>query len=215
MRGSRREARCIVALRAGPLIRRFAPPSPTRGEGRLGGLERRGYRRETACAGGGDRRGRGRRLDALPSRQEGLDGQRSRRAQGADLRLDLACGGPTAAVQPQLFGRTDPQIFPRALQDARKGDGPRRRPAPGVEHPPRPHPRPDGRVSLLRRRRGDDRRRGEVPDAARSQGHLAALQRRGDHRRDPAPRGRLYPARRPDPGAGARGARTRRRDQPP
>ena len=38
----------------------------------------------------------------------------------------------------------------------------------------------------------------------RSQGDLAALQRRGDHRRDPAPRGRLHPARRPDPGAGAR-----------
>ena len=206
MRGSRREAHYIVALRAGPLIRRFAPPSPTRGEGRLGGLERRGYRHETACAGGGDRRGHRRRLDALPSLQERLDGQRADRAQGAHLRLDLACGGPAAAVQPELFGRTDPQIFPRALQDARKGDGPRRRLAPSLKHPPRLHPRPDGRISLLRRGRGDDRRRGEVPDAGRSQGYLAAVQRRGDHRRDPAPRGRVYPARRPDPGAGARGA---------
>ena len=50
--------------------------------------------------------------------------------------------------------------------------------------------------------------RGQVPHAAGGQGHLAALQRRGDHRRDPAPRGRLYPACRPDPGAGARRART-------
>ena len=49
----------------------------------------------------------------------------------------------------------------------------------------------------------------------RSQGHLAALQCRRDHRRDPAPRGRLHPARRPDAGAGARRARTRGRDQPP
>ena len=47
------------------------------------------------------------------------------------------------------------------------------------------------------------------------QGDLAALQRRRDHRRDPAPGGRLHPARRPDPGAGARRARARRRDQPP
>ena len=40
----------------------------------------------------------------------------------------------------------------------------------------------------------------------RGQGHLAALQRRWRHRRDPAPRGRVYPASRPDAGAGARGA---------
>ena len=172
------------------------------------GGKREGFH-ENACAGGGDRRRRGRRLDALSSRQEGLDGQRARRAQGAHLRLDLACGGPAAAVQPQLFRRPDPQIFRRALQDARSGDGPRRRLAPGLQHPPRAHARPHGRVPLLRRGRRDHRRdRGEVPHAAGGQGHLAALQRRGDHRRDPAPSGRLHPARRPDPGAGARRART-------
>ena len=50
---------------------------------------------------------------------------------------------------------------------------------------------------------------GQVPDAARGQGDLAALQRRRNHRRDPASRGRLYPARRPDPGLGEGGARAR------
>ena len=52
-------------------------------------------------------------------------------------------------------------------------------------------------------------------DSAGGQGHLAALQRRGDHRRDPAPSGRLHPARRPHPGAGAGSAQWRRRDQSP
>ena len=100
-------------------------------------------------------------------------------------------------------------------QTLETGDRARRRPSPGVEHPPRAHPRPDGRIQLLRRRRGDDRRQGEVPDARRGQGDLAALRCRGNHRRDPAPRGRLHPARRPDAGAGARRARARGRDQPP
>ena len=69
---------------------------------------------------------------------------------------------------------------------------------------------------LLRRRRRDDRRdRGEVPDPAGGQGHLAALQRRGIIGAIQHPAGRLHPARRPDPGAGARRARARRRDQPP
>ncbi len=45
-------------------------------------------------------------------------------------------------------------------------------------------------------------------DACRGQGHLAAVQCRGDRRRHPAPRGRLHPARRPDPGAGARARET-------
>ena len=90
-----------------------------------------------------------------------------------------------------------------------------RRPSAGVEHPPRPHSRPDGRIPLLRRRRGDDRRQGEIPDAERGQGHLAALRCRRNHRRDPASRRRLYPARRPHAGAGARRARTRGGDQPP
>ena len=49
----------------------------------------------------------------------------------------------------------------------------------------------------------------------RGQGHLAALRCRRNHRRDPASRGRLHPARRSDAIAGARGARARRRDQPP
>src|SRR5208282_2105309 len=63
------------------LIRpRFArPPSPALRE--KGGTARSPY--ENACAGGCNRRGRDRGLDALPSRQEGLDGQCARRAQGA------------------------------------------------------------------------------------------------------------------------------------
>ena len=44
---------------------------------------------------------------------------------------------------------------------------------------------------------------------------LAALRCRRDHRRDPAPRGRLHPACRSDASAGARRARARSRDQPP
>ncbi len=89
------------------------------------------------------------------------------------------------------------------------------RASPGVEHPARPYARPHGRVSLLCRRRPDDRRQGELSLAQRGQGNLAALQCRRDPRRDPASRRRLHPARRPDPGAGARRARSRRRDQPP
>ena len=50
---------------------------------------------------------------------------------------------------------------------------------------------------------------GQVPDPGRGQGHLAALQRRGNHRRDPASARRLHPARRPHPGAGAGRAQSR------
>ena len=63
------------------------------------------------------------------------------------------------------------------------------------------------------RRRSADR--GQVPDAGRGQGDLAALQYRRDPRRHPASRGRLHPARRSDAVVGARRARARRGDQPP
>ena len=85
----------------------------------------------------------------------------------------------------------------------------------GVEHSTRAHARPDGRIQLLRRRRGNDRRQGEVPQAGRGQDNLAALRCRWNHRRHPAPRGRLHPARRSHASVGARRARSRRRDQPP
>ena len=49
---------------------------------------------------------------------------------------------------------------------------------------------------------------------AAGEGDLAALRDRRDPRRHPASRGRLYPARRPHPGAGQGRARARRRDQP-
>ena len=52
-----------------------------------------------------------------------------------------------------------------------------------------------------------------TPDEVKD--NLAALRCRWNHRRDPASRGRLHPARRSDAGAGARRARSRRRDQPP
>src|SRR3546814_9557186 len=45
---------------------------------------------EEPCAGGGDRRRRGRVLGALPSHQARLDRRHADRALGADLRLDLA-----------------------------------------------------------------------------------------------------------------------------
>ena len=100
-------------------------------------------------------------------------------------------------------------------QNARTRDRTRSRPSPGVEHPPRAHPRPDGRVQLLRGRRGNDRRQGEIPHARRGQDDLAALRCRRNHWRNPAPRGRLHPACRSDASVGARRARTRSRDQPP
>ena len=125
-----------VALRQSSPAKRGSPKD---GGGQSATEKLSGSVNENACAGGGHRRGRGRRLDALSSGQERLERQRSRRAQGADLRLDLACGGPPAAVQPQLFGRPDPQIFGRPLQDAPGGDRPRRRLPPGVQHPPRAH----------------------------------------------------------------------------
>ena len=103
----------------------------------------------------------------------------------------------------------------RALPDARGRDRPERRLRQGLQHPPRAEPRPHGRVPPVCRRRGDDRRRGRVPDAAAGQGDLAALQHRGRGRRDPPSRGRLHPAGRPDPGAGQGRARPRRRDLPP
>jgi AraC-like DNA-binding protein len=53
------------------------------------------------------RRGR-RRQHALSSDQEGLVRCRAGRAQGADLGLDLACGGAPAALQPELLGGADP-----------------------------------------------------------------------------------------------------------
>ena len=122
---------------------------------------------EINSARGGDRRRRGRRLDALSPRQEGLARRRADRAQGADLGLDLACRRPAAAVQHELLGRPDPQILGRALQDARGRDRPACRLPPGLQHPPRPHAGPLGRVHVLRGRRRHDRRQGQRPDARR------------------------------------------------
>ena len=76
----------------------------------------------------------------------------------------------------------------RALPDAGGRDRPERRLRQGLQHPPRAEPRPHGRVPPVCRRRGDDRRRGRVPDAAAGQGDLAALQHRGRDRRDPPSR---------------------------
>ena len=48
----------------------------------------------------------------------------------------------------------------------------------GVQHPPRPHQGPLGRVHVLRRRRRDDRRQGQHADAGAGEGDLAALRDR-------------------------------------
>ena len=59
--------------------------------------------------------------------KKGWTRQRARRAQGADLRLDLACRRPAAAVQPELFRRADRTNI-RSRSTARSsGDGAQRR----------------------------------------------------------------------------------------
>ena len=165
------------------------------------GSDRAGDGDEEPGAGGGDRRRRGRRRDAVPSHQEGLVGRRAARAQGADLGLDLARRRPTTAVQHELLGRPDPQVLGRALQAP--GDGDRQdvglRQCSNI------------RLALNRDRmdeyhqygrRRDHRRQGRVPDAPSGQGDLAALQHRGRGRRDPPSRGWLHPAGRRHPGDG-------------
>ena len=164
---------------------------------------------------GGDRRRRGRRR-----RRSIISPRRAGRDVVLVERKELTSGstwhaaGPPAALQPLLLGRPDPQILGRPLPDARSRDRPECRLPQGLQHPPRPHPRPLGRVHVLRRRRRDDRRQGQRADAGRGQGDLAALRDRRHPRRHPASRRRLYPARRPHPGARQGRARARRRDQP-
>ena len=150
--------------------RRSARP-PRRPLRRRGDLPRpaapRRSRNENPRSRGRDRRRRGRRLDALSSRQEGLVRRRAGRAQGADLRLDLARRRPAAALQHELLGRPDPQILGRPLQDAGGRDRPECRLPASLQHPPRPHQGPLGRVHVLRRRRPHDRRQRQHPDARR------------------------------------------------
>ena len=76
------------------------------------------------------------------------------------------------------------------------GDRPGRRLPPGLQHPPRAHPRPAGRVQLLRRRRRDDRRdRGQVPDARTRSRRSGRSATSTGSRRDPAPEdGYIQPA---------------------
>ena len=173
-----------------------------------------GFSHEDTGARGGDRRRRGRRRHALSSGQEGLERRRPDRAQGADLRLHLACRRPAAAVQPVLFGGPDPQVFGQALWRARGRDRPACGLQEGLQHPPRPHQGPLGRVHVLRRRGRDHRRQGQCADAAAGQGDLAAVRDRRPDRRHPASRRRLHPAGRPDPGHGQGCAQPRRRDLP-
>ena len=180
-----------------------------------GGAKLREAGDEEPGARGGHRRRRGRRLDPLSSDQKGLVGRGADRAQGADLGRHLARRRSPAAVQHELFGRPDPQILGRALQDARGGDGPGRRVPPGHQHPPRAQSRPHGRVPPVCERGGDDRGPGRVPDPAAGQGDLAAVQHRRGGRRDPPPGGRLHPAGRRHPGDGEGRPRRRRRDLPP
>ena len=65
-----------------------------------------------------------------------------------------------------------------ALQDAGGRDGPECRPAAGLQHPPRPHQGPLGRVHVLRRRRRDDRRQRQHAHPRAGEGDLAALRDR-------------------------------------
>ena len=140
--------------------------------------------------------------------------------------LDLARGGPAAAVQPQLFRRPDPQVFGRPLPapDEETGLDVGLRQSPTSASRARATGWTNTTITPASRRRSAASTV-KFLDPARGQGHLAAVQRRGNRRRDPAPRGRLYPARRPDPGAGARRRAsgggeinrqtTRRRDRAP
>ena len=74
--------------------------------------------------------------------------------------------------------------------------------------------RPLGRVHVLRRRRRNHRHQGQQAHARATEGDLAARLDRRHPRRHPAPRRRLHPARRPDPGAGQGGAGAGRGDPP-
>ena len=147
--------------------------------------------------------------------KKGWTRRRPDRAQGADLRLDLACGGPAAAVQPELLGRPDPQILGRALPDARSGDRPDTSASPGAPTSASRAPRTAG-TSIMYYAGVAETIGVKVNflTPARGQGDLAALRDRRHPRRDPASRGRLHPAGRPHPGAGQGRARPRRRDQP-
>ena len=78
--------------------------------------------------------------------------------------------GPPAALQHELLGRPDPQILGRPLPQARSGNRPECRLSAGLEHPPRAHERPHGRVPVLQGRRRDDRHRGEAPHARAGEG---------------------------------------------
>ena len=53
----------------------------------------------------------------------------------------------------------------KLYDDARGRDRPACRLQQGLQHPPRPHQGPLGRVHVLRRRRRDDRRQGQRADA--------------------------------------------------
>src|SRR5262245_2304548 len=67
---------------------------------------------------GGDRWWRGRRIDALSPGAQGLVRCGPGRAQGADVRVDVARGWPPPPLQSLLLGWADSQVFGRALQDA-------------------------------------------------------------------------------------------------
>ena len=160
---------------------------------------------------GGRRR---RRLDALSSGEEGVVGCRADRAQGTDLGLDLACGRAAAAVQYELFGQPDSQIFGQVLQGAAAGD----------RHGCR-------LLGLLNIRLAKTQDRWDeymyykgvadtlgirvdvlTPDQVKeiwplceTEGLIGAIRH---------PRGRLYPARRPDPGTGRRRPGARGGDLP-
>ena len=165
---------------------------------------------------GRHRRRRRRRLHALSSRQEGLERQRAHRAQGADLRLDLA--------RRRACCRCSTCPIPSAnCTNIRSGSTRRSSAETGLDvgfrqvsniRLARTQDRLDEYKYYAGVARDDRRHRGQVPHARRGQGDLAALQHRRHARRDPASAGRLYPARRSDAGAGARRARARRRDQP-
>ena len=117
---------------------------------------------ENSCPRRGDRRRRGRRQHALSPGAQGLVGRRAARALRAHRRIDLARGGPAAALQHELHGRAAAQVLGGPLQ------APAGRNRTGRELPrhrqsaPRDLPRPHGRVSEVLRH-GEHHRRA-VPD---------------------------------------------------
>ena len=170
---------------------------------------------EVPCA-GRDHRGRrhGRRSGLSPAEGR-LERRRADREGGADLRLDLARGGPDRAFHRQLQHGQGPLRGSQALLATGSRDRAGHRLARLRRHPPRHHER---RGRLVPRRQGHAGRGGRRMPPDRPERDQAAEPLARSGRRDP---GRLHAERRPhrpgqlDQRHGHRRPPGRRRDLPP